>query len=187
MGFPFFDNRIKKFSNLMGSVVVSNVSNNNPVHPWGYRGNPTYSKISWIGWLWGAEGGSRIMFGYPYENNSNYFAVRIGETYSDQKLKENITTTTTKALDLIEKLQFKSFGWKKEYKETGSQKPVKLGLIAQDVQKLDDSLVTKSPDILEIEHFRLSMYAIKGVQELMEQNKELLQKIERLEDKINGK
>lgn len=187
MGFPFFDNRIKKFSNLMGSVVVSNVSNNNPVHPWGYRGNPTYSKISWIGWLWGAEGGSRIMFGYPYENNSNYFAVRIGETYSDQKLKENINPTTVKALDLIEKLQFKRFDWRKEYKETGSQKPVKLGLIAQDVQRLDDSLVTKSPDILEIEHFRLSMYAIKGVQELMEQNKELLQKIERLEDKINGK
>ena len=187
MGFPFFDNKIKKFSNLMGSVVVSNVSNNNPVHPWGYRGNPTYSKISWLAWLWGAEGGSRIVFGYPYENNSNYFAVRIGETYSDQKLKENITPTTAKALDLIEKLQFKSFDWKKEYKETGGQKPVRVGLIAQDVQKLDDSLVTKSPDILEIEHFRLSMYAIKGVQELMEQNKELLQKIERLEERINGK
>ena len=127
------------------------------------------------------------MFGYPYENNSNYFAVRIGETYSDQKLKENISPTTVTALDLIGKLQFKSFGWRKEYKETGSQKPVKVGLIAQDVQKLDDSLVTKSPDILEIEHFRLSMYAIKGVQELMEQNKELQEKIERLEDKINGK
>ena len=191
MGFPFFDNKVGKFSNLIGSVVVSNISNNNPVTPWGYRGNligePTFSKISWMSWLWGAEGGARIVFGYPYDNNVNYMAVRVGESFSDQKLKENIAPTTAKALDLIKKLQFKEFTWKKEYKETGGQKPVKLGLIAQDVQKLDDSLVTKSPDILEIEHFRLSMYAIKGIQELMEQNKELLQKIERLEEKINGK
>ena len=106
-----------------------------------------------MSWLWGAEGGARIVFGYPYDNNVNYMAVRVGESFSDQKLKENIAPTTAKALDLIKKLQFKEFTWKKEYKETGGQKPVKLGLIAQDVQKLDDSLVTKSPDILEIEHF----------------------------------
>lgn len=188
MGFPFFDNRIKKFSNFIGSVVVSNVSNNNPVHPWGWRagtsGSPTYSKISWLSWLWGVEGGSRIVFGYPYKNNVNYFAIRIGESYSDRKLKENIKPTTDRALDLVEKLQFKKFDWKKEYKETGSQKSVKVGLIAQDVQQLDDSLVTKSPEILELEHFRLTMYALKSIQELSEENKLLK---ERIEDLINGR
>lgn len=188
MGFPFFDNRIRKFSNFIGSVVVSNVSNNKPVIPWGWRGgtsgSPTYSKISWLSWLWGVEGGSRIVFGYPYENNANYFAIRIGESYSDRKLKENIKPTTDRALDLVEKLQFKKFDWKKDYKETGSQKSVKVGLIAQDVQKLDDALVTKSPDILELEHFRLTMYALKSIQELSEENKILK---ERIEDLINGR
>ena len=124
------------------------------------------------------------MFGYPYENNVNYFAIRIGESYSDRKLKENIKPTTDRALDLVEKLQFKKFDWKKDYKETGSQKSVKVGLIAQDVQQLDDSLVTKSPDILELEHFRLTMYALKSIQELSEENKILK---ERIEDLINGR
>ena len=58
---------------------------------------------------------------------------------------------------------------------------MKEGLIAQDVQKLDDALVTKSPDILELEHFRLSMYALKSIQELSEEIKILKERLEVLE------
>ena len=183
-GFPFYNNQEGKFSNLLGSVIVSNNSNNNPIHPWGFSGtggmSPTYSKISWISWLWGTSSGSRIMFGYPYQNNVNYFAVKIAESHSDARLKENIKKSTESALDLIEKLKFKKFSWKKDNQITAGQKDVKVGLIAQDVQLIDESLVSKCPEYLELEHFRLTMYALKAIQELSQQNKELKQKLEEI-------
>lgn len=187
-GFPFYNNKEGKFSNLLGSVIVSNNSNNNPIHPWGFSGtgglSPTYSKISWISWLWGTSSGPRIMFGYPYQNNVNFFAVKIAESYSDVRLKENIKKSTESALSLIEKLKFKKFSWKKDNQITAGQRDVKVGLIAQDVQLIDESLVTKCPEYLEIEHFRLTMYALKAIQELSQQNKILKNK---LEDITNGR
>ncbi len=186
-GFPFYNNREGKFSNLLGSVIVSNNSNNNPIYPWGFSGtggmSPTYSKISWISWLWGTSSGPRIIFGYPYQNNVNYFAVKIAESHSDSRLKENIENSTESALNLIEKLKFKKFSWKNDNQITAGQKDVKVGLIAQDVQLIDESLVTKCPEYLEIEHFRLTMYALKAIQELSQQNKELKNKLEEI---ING-
>ena len=187
-GFPFYNNKEGKFSNLLGSVIVSNNSNNNPIYPWGFSGtgglSPTYSKISWISWLWGTSSGPRIMFGYPYQNNVNFFAVKIAESYSDVRLKENIKKSTESALSLIEKLKFKKFSWKKDNQITAGQRDVKVGLIAQDVQLIDESLVTKCPEYLEIEHFRLTMYALKAIQELSQQNKILKNK---LEDITNGR
>ena len=183
-GFPFYSNKEGRFSNYLGSVVVSNNSNNDPIRPWGFTGtSPTYSKISWLSWLWGTSSGPRIMFGYPYQNNVNFFAVKIAESYSDARLKKNIKKSTESALDLIEKLKFKKFSWKKDNQITAGQKDVKVGLIAQDVQLIDESLVTKCPEYLEIEHFRLTMYALKAIQELSQQNKELKNKLEEL---ING-
>ena len=180
-GFPFYSNKEGRFSNYLGSVIVSNNSNNDPIRPWGFSGtSPTYSKISWISWLWGTSSGSRIMFGYPYQNNVNFFAVKIAESYSDVRLKENIKKSTESALDLIEKLKFKKFSWKKDNQITAGQRDVKVGLIAQDVQLIDESLVTKCPEYLEIEHFRLTMYALKAIQELSQQNKELKQKLEEI-------
>ena len=180
-GFPFYSNKEGKFSNYLGSVVVSNNSNNDPIRPWGFTGtSPTYSKISWLSWLWGTSSGPRIMFGYPYQNNVNFFAVKIAESYSDVRLKENIRKSTESALNLIEKLKFKKFSWKKDNQITAGQKDVKVGLIAQDVQLIDESLVTKCPEYLEIEHFRLTMYALKAIQELSQQNKELKNKLEEL-------
>lgn len=180
-GFPFYSNKEGRFSNYLGSVIVSNNSNNDPIRPWGFTGtSPTYSKISWLSWLWGTSSGPRIMFGYPYQNNVNFFAVKIAESYSDVRLKENIKKSTESALDLIEKLKFKKFSWKKDNQITAGQKDVKVGLIAQDLQLIDESLVTKCPEYLEIEHFRLTMYALKAIQELSQQNKELKQKLEEI-------
>jgi hypothetical protein len=61
---------------------------------------------------------------------------------SDERLKENIKDTSIKGLDSINALQLREFNWKSEVNR-GSEK-IKAGLIAQEVEKIDDikSMVT---------------------------------------------
>ena len=104
---------------------------------------------------------------------------------SDIKLKTNITDSTYKGLDIISKLDFKSFEWIKG-KELYHKKPTKIGLIAQDVQKIDEALVYMNGDYLALDEFRLLNIALKSIQELSTQNNELQQRITKLEELING-
>jgi len=56
---------------------------------------------------------------------------------SDRKLKESIAKTSVESLPIIDKLNFKSFSWKESaLPEVGEKGDVKLGLIAQDVEKI---------------------------------------------------
>ena len=106
-------------------------------------------------------------------------------TTSDEKLKKDIVTCDYKALDLINDFKFKSFNWK--YHEEFGQKPyTEIGLIAQDVEKINKNFVAMAGEYKTLNQFNLLTYSLKAIQELSTQNKELQQKIIKLEEKING-
>lgn len=81
-------------------------------------------------------------------------------TPSDERLKTNIVNCDTDALSLIRQLDFKSFDWI----ENGDHE--KVGLIAQEVEKLDPSLVSENKEVKNINPTRLLWYCTKAIQEL---------------------
>ena len=108
-------------------------------------------------------------------------------TKSDVRLKKNIKETKVNAIKYIEKINFKSFEWKD--KRLGKEK---LGVIAQDLEKIEPSFVNKTGDIEGVEGgyvlelSTLCIYSLKAIQELSTQNKELQNRISKLEEQING-
>lgn len=88
---------------------------------------------------------------------------------SDIRLKTNIQDTEVKsALDLIDKIDLRSFDWKEDGRHQ------KIGFIADELEKLDQRLVTGGGDISKgIDSFYLLAYVVKAVQELHEEIKEL--------------
>ena len=95
---------------------------------------------------------------------------------SDKRLKVNIQETDFEATDFVKKLEFKQFDWKPD--KFGYKKPyTNVGLIAQDVEKLDSSLVYPQGENLALDDFRLGNIALKAIQELS-------QRIETLERKL---
>ena len=113
-------------------------------------------------------------------------------TTSDERLKKDIATCNYKALDLINDFKFKSFNWK--YHEEFGQKPyTEIGLIAQDVEKINKNFVTMAGEYKTLNQFNLLTYSLKAIQELSTENKQLKsqlnemnERLTKLEDKING-
>lgn len=123
----------------------------------------------------------------PQDGEVEYISLyyKLKAASSDLKLKTNVKDTEYRGLDFVSKLNFKSFEWIKG-KELYHKKPTKIGLIAQDVEEIDDSLVYKNGNYLSLDEFRLLNIALKAIQELSTENKELKQRISILEEKING-
>jgi len=106
-------------------------------------------------------------------------------TTSDVRLKKDIKKCDYKALDLIDDFNFKSFNW--EYHEEFGQKPyTEIGLIAQDVEKINKNFVAMAGEYKTLNQFNLLTYSLKAIQELSTQNKELQNRISKLEGEING-
>ncbi|KXB48700.1 hypothetical protein HMPREF3188_00086 [Tissierellia bacterium KA00581] len=100
--------------------------------------------------------------------------------YSDIKLKHGINDTKIKALDVLKDLSFKEFYWN----ENNSFEPI--GLIAQDVEKLDKNLVgsfenseTKEESRF-IKNYALNIYTAKAIQELENEVSKLKEEVKRL-------
>ena len=122
---------------------------------------------------------------FLYSVPGKYFSVAT-KAASDKKLKKNIRKTKEIALKKIDRIEFKSFDWREESK--GHEK---LGMIAQELEKIESKFVdliifkdgeeryTLNTDILNI-------YSLKAIQELSAENKELKQRIIKLEEIING-
>ena len=122
---------------------------------------------------------------FLYSVPGKYFGVAT-RLASDKKLKKNIRKTKEIALKKIDMIKFKSFDWKEESK--GHEK---LGMIAQELEEIESKFVdlitfkdgeeryTLNTDILNI-------YSLKAIQELSTQNKELQNRISKLEGEING-
>ena len=106
---------------------------------------------------------------------------------SDKRLKTNIKPTKINALDTLNDIEIVEFNWKKDGKFE------KIGAIAQQVQSVDKDLVVYDMDdkqtyndYLRINYYDTIPYLIKAVQELSTENKELKQRITKLEEKVNG-
>lgn len=162
-------------SRILGSVVkgqpiLTNLDYSSPFS--------NHAPVKFIGYK---EGGLMRFFSTD-NSNSDIWNIKVDQWGSDRKLKTDIKDSEFNAIEFVEKLKFKEHGWNKD--EVGYDKPyTKCGLIAQELQELDESLVVDYETYLGLDALRLINIALKAVQELSQQNKELKNKLEEI---ING-
>ncbi|WP_314989188.1 tail fiber domain-containing protein, partial [uncultured Gemella sp.] len=162
-------------SRILGSVVkgqpiLTNLDYSSPFS--------NHAPVKFIGYK---EGGFMRFFSTA-NSNSDIWNIKVDQWGSDRKLKTDIKDSEFNAIEFVEKLNFKDHGWNKD--EIGYEKPhTKCGLIAQEVQELDESLVVDYETYLGLDGLRLINIALKAIQELSQQNKKLKNKLEEL---ING-
>lgn len=111
---------------------------------------------------------------YTYNGTAYGLWAIIKQSFSDSRLKENIVDCKRKALDYIQQFQFKEYDWKKQ-EDRPQQAHTKIGLIAQEVQAVDPTLVYENGDTLNLDNLRLTTMALKAIQELN-------QRLEKLEE-----
>lgn len=137
--------------------------------------------------LWNSDnvylsfGGSSNDIYYSYNSTAYSLWSVINKHFSDRRLKDNIVDCKHKALDYIHQFQFKEYDWKKQ-EDRPQQAHTKIGLIAQEVQEVDPTLVYENGDTLNLDNLRLTNIALKAIQELALENKKLTQRLENLEN-----
>ena len=123
---------------------------------------------------------------YSY-NSSNYSLWEIVkqhfDTTSDIRLKTEIVNSKVNALDKLELFSFKSFNWK-ERENFGTKPYTEIGLIAQDVEKIDNNFVKMVGEYMTLDHFNLLTFNLKATQELYYRDLEKDKKIIKLEKRI---
>ena len=159
-------------SRILGSVVkgqpiLTNLDFSSPFS--------NHAPVKFIGYR---EGGFMHFYGTD-NTNSDKWLIKVDQWGSDRKLKTDIKDSEFNAIEFVDKLRFKEHGWNKD--EVGYDKPyTKCGLIAQELQELDESLVVNYETYLGLDALRLINIALKAVQELSQQNKELKNKLEEI-------
>lgn len=118
---------------------------------------------------------------YTYGGQAYGFWAIIKQNFSDRRLKDNIVDCKHKALDYIQQFQFKEYDWKKQ-EDRPRQAHTKIGLIAQEVQAVDPTLVYENGDTLNLDNLRLTNIALKAIQELALDNQKLTHRLENLEN-----
>lgn len=126
-------------------------------------------------------GGSGNDIYYSYNGKAYSLWTCVNAHFSDRRLKENIVDCKYKALDYIHQFKFKEYDWKKQ-EDRPQQAHTKIGLIAQEVQAVDSTLVYENGDTLNLDNLRLTNIALKAIQELALENKTLTQRLENLEN-----
>ena len=110
-------------------------------------------------------GGSANDIFYTYNNKAYSLWEVLKAHFSDRRLKENIIDCKHNALDYIQQFQFKEYDWKKQ-EDRPQPAHTKIGLIAQEVQTVDSTLVYENGDTLNLDNLRLTTIALKAIQEL---------------------
>jgi len=126
-------------------------------------------------------GGSGNDIYYRYAGKAYGLWSIINQHFSDRRLKENIIDCEHKALDYIHQFKFKEYDWKKQ-EDRPQQAHTKIGLIAQEVQEIDPTLVYENGDTLNLDNLRLTNIALKAIQELALENRKLIHRLENLEN-----
>ncbi|WP_247942286.1 phage tail spike protein [Streptococcus mitis] len=126
-------------------------------------------------------GGSGNDIYYSYNGKAYSLWTCVNAHFSDRRLKENIVDCKHKALDYIQQFQFKEYDWKKQ-EDRPRQAHTKIGLIAQEVQAVDSTLVYENGDTLNLDNLRLTNIALKAIQELALENQKLTHRLENLEN-----
>ena len=165
----------------MGVAVMSNISSNTPIRAQGYPGAVLYQIRSIF--LRSGGGPTQIWVNDGTGGNST-FGVNVANMESDIKLKENISISNHSGLDVINKFTFHSFDWKKD--KFGYKKPhTKIGLIAQEVQEIQEDLVYENPNALALDEFRLLNIALKAIQELSQENTNLKSQLNEMNERLS--
>jgi hypothetical protein len=140
----------------MGTYAISNDGQNNKGLSFETSGNAT--------------------FGQDVTIKGNFY------TPSDERLKTKIETLT-KALQSIDRMR----GVRFEYKDqTKYAKGAKIGVIAQELQKVFPEMVTKGADgFLKVDYTQLTAVLIQAVKEQQEQINELKNRLDRQQEQIN--
>ena len=171
-GMACFSSRVSG-SIVKGQPILTNLES-------GFPFSATYP-VKFIGYQ---EGGFMRFFGTD-KDNTNTWNIKVDTWGSDRRLKTDIKDSEFNAIEFVEKLKFKDHSWNKD--EIGYEKPhTKCGLIAQEVQELDESLVVDYESYLGLDGLRLINIALKAVQELSQQNKILKQQIGGINKWINN-
>ena len=126
-------------------------------------------------------GGSGNDIYYSYNGKAYSLWTIVNQHFSDRRLKENIVDCKHKALDYIQQFKFKEYDWKKQ-ENRPRQAHTKIGLIAQEVQAVDSTLVYENGDTLNLDNLRLTNIALKAIQELALENQKLTHRLENLEN-----
>ena len=126
-------------------------------------------------------GGSGNDIYYTYNGSAYSLWEVVNQHFSDRRLKENIIDCKYRALDYIHQFQFKEYDWKKQ-EDRPQQAHTKIGLIAQEVQAVDPTLVYENGDTLNLDNLRLTNIALKAIQELALESRKLTQRLEKLEN-----
>lgn len=169
-----------KIFSSKGQAVSTNTATNQPIA--GVSGTTTFP-IDLIALENSGSGRNELVV---VDNQNRKIFIDTNNSYSDINIKTNIKDTDEIALKLIEAINFKSFEYKKN--EFGnSPQPQGVGIIAQELQNLNSSLVYKSGEYLSIDTFRLLCYALKGMQEFLEEIKMLKEEIKMLKGEKNDK
>lgn len=124
--------------------------------------------------------GTRSHLDDPSSQYWNY----VTPSASDRRYKSNIKPTEVNGLEIINNLKCYDYDIKLPQEE---EKHVKCGIMAQDVEiHMNEAHLTYPNDVQSYKPFEMQPYLIKAIQELSQQNKELQQRIIKLEEKING-
>ena len=174
-----------------GTITCRSLSDGYGNYSWGYA-IPTIREFN--------QGGKGLypIFDIYHQDNSNgqYLLYTVpGATFSvdasrisDIRLKTNIKESKIKALNIINQISFKSFDWRETKK--GHEK---LGMIAQELEKLEPSFVKfitpqRGEGHYALDMATLSTYNLKATQEIDYKFEvkiaELNQKINKLENEI---
>ena len=137
--------------------------------------------------LWNSDnvslsfGGSGNDIYYSYNGTAYSLWSVVNQHFSDRRLKENIVVCEHNALDYIQQFQFKEYDWKKQ-DDRPRKAHTKIGLIAQEVQEIDPTLVYENGETLNLDNLRLTTIALKAIQELALENRKLTHRLENLEN-----
>ena len=137
--------------------------------------------------LWSSDnvslsfGGSGNDIYYSYNGTAYSLWSVVNQHFSDRRLKDNIVACEHKALDYIQQFRFKEYDWRKQ-EDRPQQAHTKIGLIAQEVQAVDPTLVYENGDTLNLDNLRLTNIALKAIQELALENQKLTHRLENLEN-----
>lgn len=103
----------------------------------------------------------------------------VATNASDKRLKDNVKDSKTDALDIINQIKIRQFDWKIDKGLRDGGKHINCGFIAQEVQKIDNTLVhyDKNYDTYQMENLNLIAIAYKAIQQIYK-------KLEKLENKI---
>ncbi|MDP8728360.1 tail fiber domain-containing protein [Serratia marcescens] len=109
---------------------------------------------------------------------SNWLEQRFSNV-SDETLKKDIKKAKP-VLNDIKKMNFVSYNWKHDMTHMGRKEYVNNGIIAQEVEKINDSLIIERENVKSIDVLQTSVMALQAIQELNA-------KVEALEKKLASK